>query len=391
MIELAQHIEVLLLENDCVIVPGLGGFVAHYTPAMRVAEENVFLPPTRIIGFNPQLKMNDGLLVQSYMAVYDTDFSDATRIVEKEVAHIFTALHEEGKVDLPNIGELRYSIHGIYDFVPYDHKITTPYLYGLDSFEMQELAELKKPYAELKKPYMEKTIRYSVPVVPEDKKRRFEIKFNRSYLSNAVAMIAVVALFFFLSTPIENTEVVEGNYAQLLPNELFEMIEKESLAINPIVVSRKADTPKASAQKNTGQKAKKKVVPVAVREVKVGQVNAQNAPVVSQPKQQAAEVSSSTSVTTKSEIQKTTAGTVAPSLVSAQKYHVIIASVGTEKDAEAMAKQLIEKGYPHAKAIVGDGKMRVSIESCGTETEAYQALNRVRQNETYKNAWVLKK
>ena len=56
MIELAQHIEVLLLENDCVIVPGLGGFVAHYTPAMRVAEENVFLPPTRIIGFNPQLK-----------------------------------------------------------------------------------------------------------------------------------------------------------------------------------------------------------------------------------------------------------------------------------------------------------------------------------------------
>ena len=233
--------------------------------------------------------------------------------------------------------------------------------------------------------------RYSVPVVPEDKKRRFEIKFNRSYLSNAVAMIAVVALFFFLSTPIENTEVVEGNYAQLLPNELFEMIEKESLAINPIVVSRKADTPKASAQKNTGQKAKKKVVPVAVREVKVGQANAQNAPVVSQPKQQAAEVSSSTSVTTKSEIQKTTAGTVAPSLVSAQKYHVIIASVGTEKDAEAMAKQLIEKGYPHAKAIVGDGKMRVSIESCGTETEAYQALNRVRQNETYKNAWVLKK
>ena len=45
MIELAQHIEVLLLENDCVIVPGLGGFVAHYTPAMRVAEENRFSAP----------------------------------------------------------------------------------------------------------------------------------------------------------------------------------------------------------------------------------------------------------------------------------------------------------------------------------------------------------
>lgn len=384
MIELAQHIEVLLLENDCVIVPGLGGFVAHYTPAMRVAEENIFLPPTRIIGFNPQLKMNDGLLVQSYMAVYDTDFSDATRIVEKEVAYTFTALHEEGKVDLPNIGELRYSIHGTYDFAPYDHKITTPYLYGLDSFEMQELAELKRPYTG-------KVIPYPAPAVAEDKKRKFEIKFNRSYLSDAVAMIAAVALFFFLSTPIENTEVVEGNYAQLLPNELFEMIEKESLAINPIVVSRKADNPKASAQKGTGRKTKKTVVPVAVREVKVGQANAQAAPVVSQPKQQTAEVSSSASATTKSEVQKTTAGATAPSFVAAKKYHVIIASVGTEKDAEAMAKQLIEKGYTHAKAIVGDGRMRVSIESCGTETEAYRALSRIRQNETYKNAWVLKK
>ena len=57
MIELAQHIEALLLENDCVIVPGFGGFVAHYAPATHVKEENLFLPPTRTIGFNPQLKL----------------------------------------------------------------------------------------------------------------------------------------------------------------------------------------------------------------------------------------------------------------------------------------------------------------------------------------------
>ena len=44
MIELAQHIEVLLLENDCVIVPGLGGFVAHYAPAMSGGREYVFAP-----------------------------------------------------------------------------------------------------------------------------------------------------------------------------------------------------------------------------------------------------------------------------------------------------------------------------------------------------------
>lgn len=193
MIELAQHIEVLLLENDCVIVPGLGGFVAHYAPAMRVAEENTFLPPTRTIGFNPQLKMNDGLLVQSYMAVYGTDFSDATKIVDKTVKELLSLLHEDGKADLPNVGELRYSIHDTYDFVPYNNKITTPHLYGLDCFEMQELTVLRKPYDNKAVPF--------TPAVRKEKKRAYRIGINPSYLTNAAAMIAIVALFFFFLHP----------------------------------------------------------------------------------------------------------------------------------------------------------------------------------------------
>ena len=144
MIELAQHIETLLLENDCVIVPGFGGFVAHYAPATHIKEENLFLPPTRTIGFNPQLKLNDGVLVQSYMSAYDTSFSDATRIVEKEIKQFIELLHKEGKAQLENIGEIHYNIYGNYEFVPYDYKITTPSLYGLDSFEISELSTLKQ-------------------------------------------------------------------------------------------------------------------------------------------------------------------------------------------------------------------------------------------------------
>lgn len=371
MNELAQHIEVLLLENDCVIVPGLGGFVAHYTPAMRVAEENIFLPPTRIIGFNPQLKMNDGLLVQSYMAVYGTSFSDATKIIDKTVAELLAQLHENGKAELPNVGELRYSIRDTYDFIPYNNKITTPSLYGLDSFEMQELARVQKPVA--------KTIPFNVPAASAETagKRRFELAFNRSYLSNAVAMIAIVALFFLLSTPVENTEVMEANYAQLLPGELFEKIEKQSLAITPIVVRKQQTTPrKAMAARQSGTARttadKKAVVPVAVKEVKVGR------PIVTPTPQPAPTV-------------KTSPVEAPPVQVVKKPYHIIVASVGTEKDAEVMAKRLVEKGFSSAKAIIGDGKMRVSIESCETEAEAYKALNKVRQNETYQNAWVLKK
>lgn len=371
MIELAQHIEILLLENDCVIIPGLGGFVGHYNSATRVAGENLFLPPTRVIGFNPQLKMNDGLLVQSYMAVYGTSFSDATKIVEKEVDRLFVKLHEDGKLDLPNIGELRYSSHDTYDFFPYDNKITTPYLYGLDNFEMQELSVLSRP--------VEKLI--SSPVTKE-KKRKSEFRINTSYFSNAVAAVAIITLFFFLSTPIENTEVIQGNYAQMLPSELFEKIEKQSLVINPIIVHQSLETRKTDLPAKNNESRKKVVAPIIAREVKVSQVNATSAAPNAQLKHM--EEADYSKVASENKV-------VSSSATLSKFYHIIVASVGTEKDAENIAKQLIEKGFSNAKAIIGDGKMRVSIESCDTEAEAYRILNEMRQNNTYQNAWVLKK
>ena len=57
MIELERHIEILLLDNDCVIVPEFGGFMAQHTNARYSEVDNTFLPPIRTIGFNPQLNL----------------------------------------------------------------------------------------------------------------------------------------------------------------------------------------------------------------------------------------------------------------------------------------------------------------------------------------------
>ena len=360
MIELAQHIEVLLLENDCVIVPGFGGFVAHYAPATHIKEENLFLPPTRTIGFNPQLKLNDGVLVQSYMSAYDTNFADATRMVEKEVNELIRLLHEEGKAHLENIGEIHYNIYGNYEFIPYDFKITTPSLYGLDSFEMCELSALQQK---------EKVL---VPANLQKEKKTYEIRINRAFLRNAAAMIAAIVLFFAFSTPVENTDIQKNNYAQLLPGELFEQIEKQSVAVTPVHMKNNAaveqqrkkvvasaktsSTPKLTANKVKTSK------PIAVKEVKV-------------TKQEAAPASTS----------------VKPQVKANQPYHIIGAGGISLKDAEAMAKQLNAKGYAEAKALNTDGKVRVSIRSFENREEATKQLLELRKNENYKNAWLLAK
>lgn len=366
MIELAQHIETLLLENDCVIVPGFGGFVAHYSPATRIKEENIFLPPTRTIGFNPQLKLNDGVLVQSYMSAYDTSFTDASRIVEKEVNEFIGLLHEEGKAHLDNIGEIHYNIYGNYEFVPYDYKITTPSLYGLDSFEMHELSVLQQKE------------KVWIPTHPEKEKKTFEISINRAYLRNAAAMIAAIVLFFAFSTPVENTDVQKNNYAQLLPSELFEQIEKQSVVVTPVYVKSEAmqqakklsatastssSTKTSSTKKNTVNKTSK---PIAVREVKVA-------------KQETAATASVTIPAVKS-----------PESAN-HPFHIIVAGGISLKDAEAIATQLKSKGFANAKALNMDGKVRVSISSFNNRNEATKQLLELRKNETYKNAWLLAK
>lgn len=365
MIELSRHIEILLLENDCVIVPDFGGFVAYYNPATYIEEEHLFLPPARIIGFNPQLKMNDGLLVQSYMSVYGTNFADATRMVDKDVQSLVSCLHENGKAELPNIGEISYTIHGTYNFSPYDNKVTTPGLYGLDSFEMKPLAALRKMEARRTSARFPET---EVKLTRQKSRNRRTIKLNRAYLSNAVAAVAAIILFFMFSIPVENTEVIQGNYAQLLPTEIFEQMDKQSLVLTPVATPQSGKRQAASRQAAAENKTTKEIKPIAVREVKVKAVANKKTPVAASQPQKQTEVKA----------------------VVKKPYHIIVASMATEKDAQNMAEQLKKEGYQGASAIIGNGKMRVSIESFATQAEAYQSLQVIREKEAYQSAWVLK-
>ena len=141
MIELARHIEILLLENDCVIVPGLGGFIAHYRTAKYDENSDEFYPPVRVIGFNARLVMNDGLLVQSYMQTYNTDFPDATRKIEKTVTRIKELLYTAGQAELNHIGVLYYNMNGTYTFEPSEEIFLTPSFYGLKPFTFPRLAQ----------------------------------------------------------------------------------------------------------------------------------------------------------------------------------------------------------------------------------------------------------
>ncbi|WP_341460113.1 SPOR domain-containing protein [Phocaeicola barnesiae] len=273
MIELVKHIEILLLENDCVIVPGLGGFIAHNRPAQYCTETNEFCPPLRTIGFNPQLVMNDGLLVQSYMQAYNTDFPDATRKIERIVSQLKEDIYQQGQVELGNIGTLYYNVQGVYEFEPRQDAFFTPSLYGLEKVTLPKLIQQEatapktSPRIEIH-PQKEETL-----VVW--KQTAWKRILSSDWIQHAISVAAAILLFFILSTPVENTYVDEANYASLGSTSMFDAIRGESIVTT---LANYVQTDYASVTEDSLKKARRQsrpknnvntLKPVAVKTEKI--------------------------------------------------------------------------------------------------------------------------
>ena len=89
---LAAQISKLLFEHDCVIVPGLGGFITNYKPAIIHPQHHTFHPPSKQIIFNAALNSNDGILINAYCGIFETDFTTAAKIIDQKVHAIRISL-----------------------------------------------------------------------------------------------------------------------------------------------------------------------------------------------------------------------------------------------------------------------------------------------------------
>ncbi|WP_455674077.1 HU domain-containing protein [Phocaeicola sp.] len=382
MIELARHIEILLLENDCVIVPELGGFIAHYQPAHYVESENIYLPPMRTIGFNPQLTINDGLLAQSYMQAHHTDFPDATRMIAKEVEGLKDILYKEGCAEIDGIGKLYYTIHGTYEFHPYENGVLSPGLYILHSFVITQLREEHSVVAATKE------------LIPQPSKRNREFHISRRWIGNAVAVAAAVILFFFLSVPVENTYVDKGNYASLGTDGLFEAIRSQSLATTVVVPAKPQQPQKKNLAQKNAQTGNKNLKPVAVKVEKVSapkEAQVKEAPATSKQVSAAPKEEAKAEIPAKVAVKPAPAPAPAPSTVNTgkQKYFIIISSLATAKDAEETLNAYKQKGHKDVNIIEGNGRYRLSLCGFSDKAAAYKKLNELKQDEAFKNAWLL--
>ncbi|WP_367617705.1 SPOR domain-containing protein [Segatella copri] len=375
MIEINRHIEILLLSNDCVIVPGFGGFMAHHVDARYDGTDNMFLPPLRTVGFNPQLTMNDSLLVLSYVETYDMSYPEALRRIEDEVAEIRQTLENEGKYEVDNVGILSLNEDGNIEFEPHEAGILTPDFYGLGGFDMMPVAQLtageeanankaatsktaaptteSKPNANLvempAKPMQkekEAAVNNSV-FINDDEEEETSAEFisiRKSWLRNlAAACIAIIA-FFTISTPLgaptmQKSQIDTGMLNRIMPKEIDQMEKAKELVVN-----------------GDGTKL-----------METSENAAQNAGNTAQNANQDAELS-----------------------LPSTYYSIVLASRVTKHNAANYAERLQGKGFKQARVLITENNVKVIYGTYNSESEAHAALKNLRDNEAFADGWITK-
>ena len=374
MIELERHIETLLLDNDCVIVPGLGGFIAHHVDARYDSRDNMFLPPLRTLGFNPKLNMNDSLLAQSYVEVYDISYPEALAKIDSEVDELKQSVEREGVYELENIGVILLNENGNYEFEPCESGILTPELYGLSGVEIELRSDGKqthnlvvpdKPHTQSepatttfqtddKSQTTEASALGQSHLVVGGKEEDRTIKIKVSLLRNVFAAACAIVAFFLLSTPI-STEVYENG-------------QKMSSVANGLLYSLvQTGMPKADVSKKDDFHTKNVSVKV------------QNA---------IAKKDSTTKILVAEEKTETTKK-IDTTNTSKDNYCIVLACRITKTNAENFVAKLQSDGYKDTRVIGRVGSsLKVVYGSYVSEKEALSNLDSLRKNETFREAWI---
>jgi len=321
-----------LFLEDCVIIPGLGGFVSQYRSAVIDKPTGTFIPPAKEIVFNSELVQNDGILV-SFIARQD----GITSAVARQMIDLFV---DESRRELDRGNPV--FIDGLGHFFQDNTKTirfqadagTNLFLdsFGLAAFHLRELAPEKRGvfsgalvFSDDKSP---RTVEFSID---ELKKPKGHANLRRI----AIAMPLLIA---------------------------FSLLPYNSRLTDTLTTSRASMVPEPSLYRlnypETQNRDTAKVIEFPIAEIKTADVK----PVAVKP----VEV-------------KAVAG----------NFPVIAGCFKIRENANRLQKQLIEKGYPADIVPTKNGQMfKVRMQTFATKQDAVEGLARLRKAEPAMQLWV---
>lgn len=130
----ALYISELLEQHDCVIIPGLGGFVGSYHPAGMNTLYHTFQPPYKKLLFNINLRHNDGLLADHIAREEHIPFAQANEKVRMFAEECQLRLRQNKQILIRNVGRVFMGQEGTIQFDQDLHHNLLPESFGLQPF-----------------------------------------------------------------------------------------------------------------------------------------------------------------------------------------------------------------------------------------------------------------
>lgn len=116
MKRISLHIMALLQRYEAVALPGFGLFSINYISAHR--EGAFLLPPAVELSFTPSSRIEDSLLLHSYMRKENCAREEAAFMLESDIDEIRSALALHGEATLQGLGMLTME-DGVMEFIPH--------------------------------------------------------------------------------------------------------------------------------------------------------------------------------------------------------------------------------------------------------------------------------
>ena len=314
MENLIRHITKLLSHHNCVILPGIGAFLAHKVPAMYLTKERIFMPPHRELGFNPNITVDDALLLSEYVSTENSTYDKAEKSLSRDIASLRRVLTSKGVCCFGELGTFHMNINGAISFIPNDNAIDDPENYGFEPLPL--------------------------PLLSQCKERTIVIK-QRDF-SRYIAIAAAVILAFFIVTPISDNAYeknMQASIAQITVKARvteFAVQDVQEYTISPVaetVTEHIYTEPQEAIQEAV------KEAPVAIVEP---------------------------------------AKEVVEATVPQKTYSIIVASSPNAKNAELAIKELTRKMKADYTVVVGGGRHRISIGDYSSMGDANDALSHIK-------------
>ena len=139
-----DHIKELLFRHDCVIIPNFGGLVSNPVSSKINTVSGTIFPPSKLIVFNKNLSINDGLLINHISKKEKISIDDSKNIVFDFSKKITDSLMSERSMRLNNIGLFTL---GSEDNIIFHQDIANNFdlnSFGFESFQIQKKTKTKK-------------------------------------------------------------------------------------------------------------------------------------------------------------------------------------------------------------------------------------------------------